>query len=59
MYGSENWVLQKKHDREIEALELKHLRKITGETKWNRLRNKRIREIIGQKSMLTKRRKDC
>lgn len=46
LYANENWVLQKKHDCKIIAIEMKHFRKIADKTKWDRRWNERIKKLV-------------
>lgn len=48
IYACENWTIQKKHIGKLDAMEMKHLRKIAGKTKWDGIRNNIIRETIKQ-----------
>lgn len=49
LYASESWPIQKKQEDKLIAAEMKHLRRITGKTKFDRIRNVQIREELHQK----------
>lgn len=53
-YASENWTVRKKDETRINAIEMKHLRRIAGKTKWDRVKNEEIRQITGQIPMVEK-----
>lgn len=53
-YASENWTIQKKHIGKLHAIEMKHLRKIAGKTKWDGVENKKIRDSIKQEPITNK-----
>lgn len=53
-YASESWTLRKKDEIKINAIEMKHLRRMAGKTKWDRVRNEDIREIIKQEPIQRK-----
>lgn len=50
LYSIENWILQTKHASMLNVMEVKHLRRVVGNTKLNGERNKKIREDTKQLS---------
>ena len=42
-YGCETWTLQKRHRSNIQALEMRYLRRVEGVTRADRVRNEDIR----------------
>lgn len=53
-YACESWTIRKKDETRINAMEMKHLRKMAGKTKWDRIKNEDIREITKQESIMEK-----
>lgn len=53
-YRSELWTPLKKHQSQFEAANMRFLRKTAGKSKYNKVRNEEIREIINQESMTLK-----
>lgn len=53
-YACENWTLRKKDESKINAMEMKHLRRLAGKTKWDRIKNEDIREITKQEPIMRK-----
>lgn len=52
-FGSESWVLTKRQESLIQAVEMKYLRKVLGVTRMNKLRNSHIREQLKVQPVLT------
>jgi hypothetical protein len=46
-YGCESWPLSSKHNSQLQATEIRYLRKIEGKTKGDRIRNQTIRMGLG------------
>ena len=55
--GSETWVLQKKNERKMNAVELRYLRKICGVSLADRILNEEIHRMYGTSEDVTCR--DC
>ncbi|KAI4461171.1 reverse transcriptase (rna-dependent dna polymerase) [Holotrichia oblita] len=53
-YQCESWPLQKKQEGKIIATEMKFLRKISGKTKWDKIRNEQIRHKVNQEVITAK-----
>lgn len=53
-YGAESWTMNNKHKSKITAAEMKFLRKITGKTRRDRIRNTTHREQLQQEPLITK-----
>ncbi|CAG9830820.1 unnamed protein product [Diabrotica balteata] len=51
-YGTENWILNKRHQSRIQAAEMKYPRKTIGEKRTDRIRNEEIRERLKIKPIL-------
>lgn len=51
-YACESWTIRKKDESKINAMEMKHLRKMAGKTKWDRVKNEDIREITKQEPIM-------
>lgn len=51
-YAAENWTIGKKDEAKINAIEMKHLRRIAGKTKWDRIKNEDIRKITKQEPIM-------
>lgn len=52
-YGSEVWPLKEKTRKSLEATEMDYWRRAAGKSKLERVRNERIREIMGVKHKIT------
>ena len=53
LYGLETWVLKTEDKNRLDVMEMKCLRTMSGVTKWDRIRNERIRGRTGVKSKLS------
>ena len=52
-YGCETWTLQKRHRSNIQALEMRYLRRVEGVTRADRVRNEDIRRELDQEAVLS------
>lgn len=52
LYGSESWTVAKNDLSSVNAVQMKCLRRIAGKTRWDRVRNERIREQLDQEPVL-------
>ena len=52
LYGSETWTLQKRHKSKIQAVEMRHLRKVEGVTRFDRVSNEDIRRRLAVEAVL-------
>ena len=57
LYGSETWVLQKKNERKMNAVEMQSLRRICGVSFADRIRNEEVHRIAGTNEDVTVRMK--
>jgi hypothetical protein len=51
LYGTERLTVLDKHKNRMQASEMKYLRKVTGKTRRDQIRNKRIRNQLKQESV--------
>ena len=51
-FGCESWVLNKRLESKLQALEMKYLRGVKGVTRMDKLRNADIREELGSEALL-------
>lgn len=51
---SKKWTIRRKYKTKISELEMKHLRRIAGKTKWDRMKNEGIRKIVKQEPIIEK-----
>jgi hypothetical protein len=51
-YGSESWVLSKRHKQRLEATQMRFLRRLLGHTKLDRQRNVDISERLKVQSIV-------
>ena len=60
-YGCETWVLKEKEKSRLQATEMRVLRKITGVSRLDHIRNESVRERLGLEPVLKKveRRREC
>ena len=60
-YGCETWVIKEKEKSRLQATEMRVLRKITGVSRLDHIRNKTVRERLGLEPVLKKaeRRREC
>ena len=60
-YGCETWVLKEKEKSRLQATEMRVLRKITGVSRLDHIRNETVRERLGLEPVLKKveRRREC
>ena len=54
LYGSESWAAQEKHLSKVNAVQMKVLRRISGKTKYDRVRNEKIRNELDETSVSQK-----
>ena len=52
LYGCEAWTLQKRHESKLQALEMRHLRRVEGVTQLDRARNEDARWALRQDALL-------
>ena len=52
LYGSISWTLLDRHASRVVSAEMRFLRKILGKTRRYRIRNERVREELGVRSVL-------
>ena len=57
LYGSETWVLKKKNERKMNAVEMRSLRRICGVSLADRIRNEEIHKMTGTSGNFTVRTK--
>ena len=53
LYGSETWVLQKKNERKMNAVEMRSLRRICGVSLADRIRNEEVHRMAGTNEDVT------
>lgn len=53
-YACENWTLRRMDESKINAIEMKHLRRIAGKTRWDKVKNEDIRVITKQEPIIEK-----
>ena len=53
LYGSETWILQKKNERKMNAVEMRSLRRICEVSLADRIRNEKIHRIAGTSEDVT------
>ena len=53
LYGSETWVLQKKNERKMNAVEMQSLRRISGVSLADGIRNDGIHRVVGTSEDVT------
>jgi len=51
-FGREAWVLKKREERRLKAVQMKFLRHLLGITKLDKEKNQSIREITGAQNMV-------
>lgn len=52
LYGSESWTNTESDSSRISAVQMKCLRRIAGKTRWDRIRNERIRKELHQEPVM-------
>ena len=52
LYGCATWALQKRHEGKLQALEMRYLRRVEGETRVDRVRNEDVRQALRQAAVL-------
>ena len=56
-YGSETWVLEKRNEKKMNAVEIRSFRRTSGVSLADRIRDEKIREMAGTSEDITVRRK--
>ena len=54
LYGSETWIVMKRHESKLGATEMAYLRGVEGVMRIDRVRNADVREAVGQEEVMEK-----